>query len=303
MLLHLHANASVRKTTAPARTCLVVARTLLITIGLMAPQEAALAQLQITYRNTDIGRPVRTEDAYAVNRYSLDLHLAPLALERTGSSTYRWSVNPEIAYGLLPRTQIEIGVPLAYRDPAEGSRVGIAGVNLAALYNFNAETRAWPALGARAGVLLPVGGLGPATAHPFLTAIATRTVRNLRLHANSRYTFRNEPSLQGNGLPVGAAPIELSRWMTSVAVDRSFPLRSFLLAAETYAVQPFARGEKVQWNLGIGARFQFAPNMTADAGVSRRVSGVDPNWSVSFGVGRTIGLGTLLPGMGPWRGR
>ena len=270
----------------------------------VAPATAVLAQDQITYRNTQSGRPVGTEDAYAVNRYSLDLHLAPISVERSSSGEYRWAGNPEMIYGILPRTQIEIGVPLLYRSEEE-PRLGAAGVSLGALYNFNAETGFWPALAVRTGVLLPAGGLGPSRAHPSIALLGTRSLRGFRVHVNARHTFRDEPAPAADGLTLpGAvghvAASGLSRWMTGVALDRSFPFASLLVAAETFAVRPFGVDQAVQWNAGIGARYQLTPNTTADAGVARRLTGPDQAWSISLGFGRAIGVRSILPGFGRW---
>ena len=293
-------------------------------IGTLVPGATTLAQDQITYRNTQSGRPVGTEDAYAVDRYSLDLHLAPVSVERSSAGEYRWAGNPEAIYGILPRTQIELGVPLVYRGDEE-PRLGVVGVNLGALYNLNAETRFWPALAVRAGVLLPAGGLGPTRAHPSVTMLGTRSLRGFRVHINTRYTFRNEPAATPDALLAPITPAEaaspataqsvgialptavghvagsgLSRWVTGLALDRSFPFASLLAAAETFAVRPFGVDQAVQWNAGLGARYQLTPSMTADAGIARRLTGPDKAWSITLGFGRSIGVRSILPGFGRW---
>lgn len=288
--------------------------------------EAALAQDQIIYRNTQSGRPVRTEDAYAVDRYTLDMHLAPVSIERSRSDAYRWAATPGMIYGLLPRTQIELSVPVVYRSGTDEPRVGIAGITLGALYNFNAETRRWPALGLRAGLVLPAGGLGLARAHPSLTLLGTRTIRGLRVHVNTMYAFRDEPqasidplvpllpsaeaappliSHTGAGLSdtgAGVAP-GLSRWTAGLAVDRTFALASLLVAAEILAVRPFGLEEEVQWNAGLGMRHQLTPNVSADASIARQLSGPQQTWSISLGVGRTVSMRSILPGFGRWGNR
>lgn len=288
--------------------------------------QVALAQDQITYRNTQSGRPVRTEDAYAVDRYTLDLHLAPVSIERSSSDVYRWAATPGIIYGLLPRTQVELSVPVVYRSGTDEPRAGIAGITLGALYNFNAETRWWPALGLRAGLVLPAGGLGLARAHPSLTLLGTRTLRGLRVHVNTTYAFRDEPQAVSDPLaPVlslGKAASRLpgqaaagltdagavwtpgfSRWTAGLAVDRTFPFASLLVAAELLAVRPFGVDEAVQWNAGLGARHQLTPNVSADASIARRLSGSHRTWSISVGVGRTVGMRSILPGFGRWGSR
>ena len=285
-------------------------------IGTLVPGATTLGQDQISYRNTQSGRPVGTEDAYAVDRYSLDLHLAPVSVERSSGGEYRWAGNPEAIYGILPRTQIELGAPLVYRSNRE-PRLGVVGVNLGALYNLNAETRFWPALAVRAGVLLPAGGSGPSSAHPSVTMLGTRSHRGFRVHVNTRYTFRDEPAAitpadaatsattQSDGITLPAAVGHvpgsgLSRWTTGLALDRSFPFASLLVAAETFAVRPFGVDQAVQWNAGLGARYQLTPSMTADAGIAKRLTGPDQAWSITLGFGRSIGVRSILPGFGRW---
>ena len=247
---------------------------------------------QTDYYNTDTGRPLRVEDAYATERYSLDLHLAPFTIERRAGA-YAWSVDPELAYGLLPRTQIEVGLPVASVMTGAGRRTGIAGVDLTTLYNLNVETAAWPALGMRAGALLPVGPLGPTNVHPSIQAMATRTYQWARVHANVAYTFGSEP-----GVVEGA---ELDRSIYGLAVDRTFPLSSILLSGELFAAQPLEEARRTEWNAGVGIRYQLTPYYSFDAGVGRQFTGDERTWSITFGLARVLGVRVLPPGFGRWR--
>jgi hypothetical protein len=260
---------------------------------------AAEARAQTDYYNTDAGRPVRIEDAYPVERRAVELQLAPLRLERPRGGAYQWGVEPELAVGILPRTQLEVGLPLVFADAGPGTRrsAGLAGVELSALHNLNVETRI-PALAVGAEVLLPVGPLAPARSYASVTGIATRTLPWARFHANAQYTFGDRP----NALLLGpdeedAAPghAEVSRWLAGVAVDRPFPLRSLLLTAETYARQPLPAGSTLEWTAGAGARYQLSPRVAADGGAGYRITGDDPGWYVTFGAAVVVGL--------PWRGR
>ena len=262
--------------------------------------EVPVARAQNAYRDLDIGRPIQTEDAYAADRYSLNVYLAPVAVARANGGDAQWSANPEVVYGLLPRTQIQIAMPVEYRDQGAGSRVGLRGVELGALHNFNAETRQWPGLALRGQVTLPVGEFGPDHAHPSLTAVATRTTQWFRLHANVRRAFRDDRRSE----PAGPASVsglgEPSRWVAGVALDRTFPLRALLLATEATVAQPTLTGSDPVWNIGVGARYQWTPVMIAEASLSRRVTGPGQGWQITFGLGRAIGLRALLPGLGPW---
>jgi hypothetical protein len=250
---------------------------------------ASPASGQTDYYNTDAGRPVFIEDAYPVERRAVELQLAPLRLERGRGGVYTWGLEPEVAVGLLPRTQVEIGAPLAYVDAGFGGRTaGLAGLELSVLHNLNVET-AIPALGIVGDVLLPAGGLGPDRAYASVKGIATRTLRWARFHANAQYTFGEAPAATSTGVT------EISRWLAGLAVDRTYPLRAMLVTAEVFARQPIHADEAVEWNVGTGMRYQFSPRWALDAGVGKRLTGDDPAWYATFGSAYAFGL--------PWRGR
>jgi hypothetical protein len=255
---------------------------------------AAPLAAQTDYYNTDAGRPVQIEDAYPVERRAFEIQAAPLRLERATRGVYHWGLEPEIAFGILPRTQVELGLPLAFIDAgAAGRTSGLAGVDLSVLHNFNVETSI-PALAIAADVLLPAGNLGPEDAHASVKGIATRTFRGARFHVNAEYTFgSNLPAAAAGDESLGSGVVEISRWMAGAAVDKTFPLRSALFTAEIFAREPLRVGEDVEWNAGVGARYQFRPRWALDAGVGRRLTGNDRAWYMTFGSAYAFGL--------PWR--
>jgi hypothetical protein len=205
---------------------------------------------QTDYYNTDAGRPIQIEDAYPVERRAFEVQAAPLRLERSRGGVYHWGIEPELAFGILPRTQVEVGLPLAYVDAgAAGRTTGLAGIELSALHNLNAET-AIPALGIAARVLLPAGGLGPDKAYASVKGIVTRTFTWARFHVNGEYTLGS--AVDAGAEPAGAA--EISRWMAGAAIDRAFPLRSMLITSEVFAREPLRKGEDIEWNAGAGVR-------------------------------------------------
>lgn len=259
---------------------------------------AALAA-QTDYYNTDTGRPITVEDAYAVERYAFELQLAPVRLERSREGVYNWGIEPEIAYGILPRTQLEIGAPLAYADVgAAGKRSGLAGIDVSVLHNLNVETRTLPALGIAAEVLAPVGGLAPERAYASAKGMLTRTYRWARFHVNGQYTFGQgpQPSDGGRAATGGPGAVELSRWLAGLAVDRTYPLTAMLVTAEVFARQPIHNDEDVEWNVGGGVRYQLDPHFALDAGVGKRLTGEDRSWFVTFGLARAFGIRGLMPG-------
>jgi hypothetical protein len=235
---------------------------------------------------------VRVEDAYAIERRAIELQFAPLRLERPRAGTYRWGVEPEIALGLFPRTQIEIGVPVVHVESASRARLtALRGLEFSALYNLNAETRL-PALAIAADVTLPVGGLATARAIPSITAIATKTMTWGRVHANVQRTFVSAEAI-GAARVDATANAEFTRWMAGLAVDRTLPLRSLLFTAELVTSAPVVVSEPQQWDVAAGMRYQLSPRMAVDAGGGYRLRGDEPGWFVTSGAAVAVGLPTF----------
>jgi hypothetical protein len=262
---------------------------------LAAASLAALpARAQTDYYNTDAGRPITVEDAYPVERRAVELQLAPLRLERARGGRYQWGVAPEVAFGILPRTQLEAGLPFAHVDAGHGrSSTGLAGLELSVLHNLNVET-AIPALAVAADLLLPVGAFGPERTYASVTGIATRTLPWARFHVNARYTIGERLAAPESEDDASVAA-ELSRWQAGVAVDRTFPLRSLLVTGELVATQPLRAGEAVAWSTAGGARYQLSPRVAADGGAGYRLTGDDRGWFATLGAAVVVGL--------PWRAR
>lgn len=256
--------------------------------GVLVLAATAPLAAQKDYYNTDRNRPVRIEDAYATERYALEMKIAPLRLERERGGVYNWGFDPEIGYGILPRTSIEVGLPFAVIDAEAGRTAGLAGIELSAFHNLNVETRLLPAFGVRADVMLPVGGLAGDGIYPSLTGIATRTFTWARIHVNGEYTVGDEPAADET------APHDASRWLAGVAVDRAFPLSAMLIIGDVYARQPLHADDDIEWNAGAGIRYQVNPYLALDAGVGRRLTGA-AGWYFTFGSAYHVGVRSLMP--------
>lgn len=253
----------------------------------------AVSSGQTDYYNTDRGRPLTVEDAYSTERYAFEIQLAPLRLERTRGGVYQWGVEPELAYGILPRTHIEVGAPLSYVDVSGSRKTGLAGIELSVLHNLNTETSTLPAFGIVGDVLLPGGHFGPEDAVMSAKAIATRTMRWARFHVNGSYTFGSEYS--GGETNSGAGRVELNRWLAGLAIDKTFPLRSMLIGAEVFAAKPLLDEESVAWNTAAGIRYQLTPYFNIDGGIGKRLTGDERSWFATFGLSRAFAIRSLFP--------
>lgn len=259
------------------------------------------AHAQTDYYNTDRGRPIQIEDAYATERYAFELKVASVRIERLKGGTYSWGLEPEIALGIFPRTHVEVGLPLAYVERGSQHRSGIAGVELSAMHNFNTETEGIPALGVRGDVLAPVGSLASDNVYSSFTGMATRTFSWARFHVNAQYTVGAAPKLVAptaviTAAAAPAAGIDVSRWLVGAAVDKAYPLSSFLLTAELYGRKPLTEGDDVEYTAGTGARLQLSPTLALDGGFGRRLNGPEQGWYITFGSAYAFGVRSLFPG-------
>ncbi len=260
-------------------------------IALTSCLVALPAAAQTDYYNTDAGRPITIEDAYATERYAFELQLAPVRLERARGGVYSWEVEPEIAYGIFPRTHIELGFPISYADAGGGVRnAGLTGIAVSALHNLNAETSI-PALGVVGELLFPVGALASDGTYGTVKGIATRSLSWARFHLNGAYTFGSEPP--AGSVRLGAP--DMSRWMAGVAADRTFPLKALLITAETVARQPIVEDDGTEWSVGAGVRYQISPTISVDGGVGKAITGDEQAWHITFGLARAFGIRSLFP--------
>jgi hypothetical protein len=241
---------------------------------------------QIDYRNLDDDRPVVTEDAYPVERYAFEL-LAPYRCEAEPDGAELHTTVPEAAYGLARNAQVGLKLPLAAVNEEAGTTLGLAGLRLFGLYNFNTESRWLPALSLRADASFPVGSLGGDGSRFALKAIATRSWGRMRAHLNVSRGFGSE-----DGLSV-AEP--LSRWNASLAVDRTFFRSSLLLIGEV-ATSQAVEGAPAGVNASLGGRWQWTPTLVLDAGISRRLrSDFGPDIALTLGLSHAFAIRGFMP--------
>ena len=258
---------------------------------LFAVASAALtpgAAAQTGYANTNELRPLNLEDAVAIERYALDLSLAPLSFAE-GSPGSIWSVHPGFTYGLLKRGQLDLALPVTFDREGEAA-VAIDG---SMLYALNVENGGRPAFALRGKALIPLGGATEDLLWS-MKGVATRSFRWGRAHVNYEHAF-GEAGI-ASGLR-GGAPSD--RWTAGLALDRTLPLRGLLVGAEVFAARPLDEGTPA-WTVGVGARYQLTSRVALDFGTSAAVTERPGDWRVTIGIGRTTALRSILPGRGEW---
>ncbi|MGI9040659.1 MAG: transporter [Gemmatimonadales bacterium] len=258
----------------------------LLAIGLAASGVRPLAA-QIDYRNLDDDRPVRTEDAYPIERFAFEL-LLPYEYENAVAGERVHVTAPELAYGIISNGQIGIELPFAAFDRESGTEWGFGGPRIFGLYNFNTEGPLLPALAVRADLSLPVGDLAGDDPQLTLKGIATRSWGASRIHLNAAVTL---------GADQGGPVVEPEpNWALTLAVDRTLFRPSLLLVGEV-AVLESSAAAPTEITAGVGARYQLTPTLVLDLGASRRLrEGVGPDLGLTLGLSHAFAFAGLLPG-------
>ena len=155
------------------------------------------AEAQSSYRNLDGGHPVRVEDAVVTERYALDVDLFNLRYDELSDLRTRLLWEPELSYGILPRTEIWVRLPVFYRERTSVPRGGLAGLGAGAMYQFNLESQLLPAAAISTEFFKPAGPNAPPMSYS-LRALLTRSFAPGRIHLNASiasYAVTPAPSL------------------------------------------------------------------------------------------------------------
>ncbi len=247
-----------------------------LTIFAVTAPQSAVAQTD--YYNLDSGRPFRTEDALTVERRALEFQLSSFRFSGGARGPASQEFSPEVSWGILPRTQLELSFTLARQD---GNGFGASGAEIEVLHALNAETLTIPGIAIGASLHTPFGRFGEGNPMGEVLAIATRTTAVGRIHANAALGIGNA----GSG-----ADADASRWRVGVAVDKTLAVRALLIGAEVVLESPQISDIERTLTSMIGMRYQVGPRTAVDVGVGRTFSGPgDGRWVVTFGSTRMLG--------------
>jgi hypothetical protein len=168
-----------------------------VSVFFVASLHAEAVCAQASYRNLDAGFPVRVEDATVTERYALDLDFLNFRYDALSDSRNRFQYEPQVSYGMLPRTEVWVRLPSYYRESTFTPRSGIAGFGVGAMYQFTVETLHVPALALATELFQPVGRDALPSSYS-LKALLTRSFSPGRIHLNASiasFAVRTPPSL------------------------------------------------------------------------------------------------------------
>jgi hypothetical protein len=242
---------------------------------------------QTDYRNLDEGRPTQVEDAVPVERYAFEF-LMSYALEREPGGGIVHAFVPELEYGIVGNGELGLTAPIGLLDEGGIMRAGLSGLRAFALYNFNTESAAAPALALRVDLRLPAGAFAAGATRVTLKGIATRSWGRQRIHVNGAYTLGPDAS------PALVEPA--GRWWWGAALDRTLFRQSVLLLAAVYA-RSAARAAPTEVTGSLGVRWQWRPTAVIDIGLARGlVRGRGPDYAFTVGIANAFAFAGLLPG-------
>ncbi len=254
-------------------------RTLLLA-GALLTCGVATVSAQTDYRNLDDERPVRTEDAWPIERRAWEW-MAPFRYSRQDGRG-ELEFTPELMWGAFANGMVGAKLPVV--TTGRLGEAALAGPRLFALLSLNAETRSLPGIALRADALLPGGDAAGAATLVTAKAIATRTWGRLRTHVNALVTLGDAADA-----PSADAP---GRWSATFAADWSFVRQSTLVIAEIVTERPLV-GTVQQWEVAVGLRRQLTPNFVLDAGLSGGIGGgLGPDLAFTAGLSRSFAIGT-----------
>jgi hypothetical protein len=277
---------------------------------------ARSAGAQVDYRNLDAGRPTRIADATPTERRALEISLTSARFERLTLGRYRLQLEPRVAYGILPRTEISLRAPVYFYERAVSPRAGLGGFGIGGEHQVAIETLRLPAIAFSGEAFIPTGPNAVRTAFSG-KALVTRTFSAFRAHLNgtvASFSYRVPPGVEPIIPPfhgpcsisdAGGAwarascssPAALSSvaaavegevrteasWTAGLAIDHSFPLQSLMIVADVFRQKYGGIGRAADWTAEVGARKQVTRSLVVDGGLGRLFTGESRAWFLVFG--------------------
>ena len=172
-------------------------KSLAVLVLAVGPLYGENARAQASYRNLDAGFPVRVEDATVTERYALDLDFLNFRYDELSNLRTRLQYEPRVSYGILPRTEAWVRLPMFYRERTAIPRGGVAGFGVGAMYQLTLETLHVPALALATELFRPTGPNALPASYSVRTLL-TRSFPPGRIHLNASiatFAVRAGPSL------------------------------------------------------------------------------------------------------------
>jgi hypothetical protein len=146
------------------------------------------AQAQADYRNLDPGRPIAVEDAQPVEYRALELQFGVPRFSRESRGHWLFGFEPEFKWGIARDTHIGVSSEFVVAHLDDNTVSTFRDTQFHLHYNFNQESREWPAIAVRPELTIRSGGLGSRSEHGGLKLMLSKTFHHNRAHFNGSYT-------------------------------------------------------------------------------------------------------------------
>ncbi|MGA7105460.1 MAG: transporter [Candidatus Deferrimicrobiaceae bacterium] len=225
------------------------------------------------------GHPLGTEDAETLGMGAIEVEFNG---ERSADGGDReTSLGNTYTLGLAPR--IDLGTSFAYvfRRPGDGSEAvrGMADTEVTMKTSFGDEEGWTPALGVKAGAVLPTGeetkGLGAGRASGIFTTIATWKADTVLVHLNAGVTI--------DGRPIGSRDRDDSV-SASLAAEWEAHNRYVLVGEYLWEKNIGGGSEGVLSELLVGGKMEISRNLTFDVGIRWGTTDASPDVTYLAGV-------------------
>ncbi len=159
-------------------------RSLILAVPLLTSSPSPAAD----HRNLEEDNPITMEDAFVIAYRSFEQQPV-FRYEYGGKRGEVFTLEPELKWGLMKNTQLEIAAPFFI---GSGEREGSGNVRVEGLYNFNLETSYIPAMALRFGLEFP-SGKNASGVDSTVRGIVTRGFARGRAHVNAGVTNIGDP--------------------------------------------------------------------------------------------------------------
>jgi len=245
----------------------------------------AAGRAQEDFRAADLDRPIKVEDATAIEYRAWEFEIGTRGAVREGSQHLETVI--ELKVGLLRNAQFGVELePVVERvGTGGGTEAGLESASAHLFYALRRETVSGPALALRIGASTPgTGVVGHQDAQIGFKGVVSRSLGRVRLHGNGGYV-------------VASAPDGGDYWLTGIGADYPIGLFSRAVLADVYAEIPTSGARARIW-AEMGMRLQMSNVSVLDIGLATRLDAWDagkPNVEIVIGIARVFGLGVDVP--------
>ncbi len=234
--------------------------------------------------NLESGIPTTIEDIEPVDRGGIELQGFGRYL-RTSGHRNLGQAEPRLAFGILDKTQLEVGAPFLL---GEGEANGNGDVQVSVLRKLRDASRDewWPGLAVEADLGLPTGAERSGFRNGVdagLTVLLKKEAGSHGFHLNAGFDWSDDES----------AEERLRRVAWSGAVGHHAPLTQWLVVVSDLAwSQADEKGTTDVWLLETGVRAQLTRRLIGAAGIGAGLNRGPETPVFTVTVGFQLGLGS-----------